>query len=164
MEQLIPIIIAAIVFGFQAYNNYQKEQEKARKRNPGQPRQPVADEPASQERPAPFDWLEELIGEPRPQQPVPAPTRQKSPEIPVVQQEEPSRSDVRDPFQSYSGAFSEEEFHRKRRERQQKRTPSKAAPVTLLVAEEESQPVHTGEFDLRDAVIKAAILERPYRY
>src|SRR5690606_14389422 len=37
METIIPILIAIVVFAFQAYANYQKEQEKAQKRNPGQP-------------------------------------------------------------------------------------------------------------------------------
>ncbi len=163
METIIPIIIAAIVFGFQAYSNYQKEQEKARKRNPGQSRRPEGEEQAPQEHATPFDWLEELIGESRPQQ-IPAPAPQRPAETPVISEEEPVRDGARNPYQSYSGMFSEEELHRKQRERQQKRNRPKIAPVNPAVSEEGSRPGHTGEFDLRDAVIKAAILERPYTY
>ena len=165
MEQIIPIIIAAIVFGFQAYNNYQKEQEKARKRNPGQPRQPAGEELPPQERPAaPFDWLEELLGEPRPQQvPVPAPQRPAE-ASPVIREEETSRNDIRSPFQSYSGTVSEEEFHRKKRERQQSRKPQKSEPALSVQLLDEEVTGNNREFDLRDAVIKAAILERPYTY
>lgn len=164
MEQIIPIIIAAIVFGFQAYSNYQKEQEKARKRNPGQPRLPAVEEPRPQEPPAaPFDWLEELMGEPRPQQ-TPASVPQRPAEVPVIREETAAGNDIRSSFQSYSGTVSEEEFHRKRRERQQNRNQQKSEPVLSVQLLDEETTGNNREFDLRDAVIKAAILERPYTY
>ncbi len=37
MEQLFPILIGALIFGYQTYANYKKEQEKAKKRDFGRP-------------------------------------------------------------------------------------------------------------------------------
>ncbi|MBK1438664.1 hypothetical protein JHJ32_01565 [Parapedobacter sp. ISTM3] len=137
METLIPIIIAIAVFAFQAYANFQKEQEKARKRNFGQPPLPPLPEENAQR---PTEAYPKEIGR---EQPLPAGARQPAP---------------RPAFDRFSGVMDVEEVRRVRKARQQQKQQR------LEVVEDTSAGAissHT-DFDLRDAVIKAAILERPY--
>lgn len=124
METFIPILVAIVVFAFQAYANYQKEQEKARKRNLGQP-------------PLPEDNAKQIT-------PVPAPSSVPSPSI------QPE-------FAYYSGVVEPVESTR--------RTQRPLIPQRLVVNTESDVPAALGaeEFDLRDAVIKSIILERPYK-
>src|SRR5690606_23826452 len=88
METLIPILIAIVVFAFQAYANYQKEQDKARKRNPGVP-------------PLPEDNAKYI-------KPVPAPSS--------VPSSAPSTA-VEPGFEHYSGVLDPREPTRGKRER-----------------------------------------------
>lgn len=127
METLIPILIAIVVFAFQAYANYQKEQEKARKRNPGQP-------------PLPEDNAKHI-------NPVPASTP-SSATTPAVKPD----------FEYYSGVVDSMESTRSKH-------PRSLIPQRLVVDREaDVQPaLGAEEFDLRDAVIKSIILERPYK-
>jgi len=127
METFIPILIAIVVFAFQAYANYQKEQEKARKRNPGQPPLPEAN----------AKHIDPI--------PVPAPATAPSPA-------------VRPEFEHYSGVVDPIEPARGAHQRP-------LIPQRLMVEKEpDMQPALDVErFDLRDAVIKSIILERPYK-
>lgn len=127
METFIPILIAIVVFAFQAYANYQKEQEKARKRNLGQP--PLPEDNARPIRPIP----------------VPAPSTAHSPA-------------VRPEFEHYSGVVDSAEHARGAHQRP-------LIPQRLMVEKEpDMQPALDVErFNLRDAVIKSIILERPYK-
>ncbi|SEK35092.1 hypothetical protein [Parapedobacter koreensis] len=129
METLIPILIAIVVFAFQAYANFQKEQEKARKRNFGQP--PLPEENAKR----PVDV---------------------SPKEMTVEQRPSTRHPA---FENYSGAIDADEVKRVRKARQQ-RTVQR-----LEVMEDTAAGAFGNErdFDLRDAIIKSAILERPYQ-
>lgn len=128
METFIPILIAIVVFAFQAYANYQKEQDKARKRNPGVP-------------PLPEDNARHI-------KPTSAPVPSSVPSTAVV---EPK-------FEHYSGVLDPRESIRRKQERP-------LIPQRLVVdAETDEQPAFGAEdFDLRDAVIKSIILERPYK-
>lgn len=127
METFIPILIAIVIFAFQAYANYQKEQDKARKRNLGQP--PLPEDNAKHVKPAPAD--------------VPSPATSPA---------------VRPAFEHYSGVMDPAEP-----------TPSKyqrpLIPKRLTVeTDAEVQPaLDLEEFDLRDAIIKSVILDRPYK-
>ncbi|WP_262249274.1 hypothetical protein [Parapedobacter soli] len=126
METFIPILIAIVVFAFQAYANYQKEQDKARKRNPGQP--PLPEDNAK--------YIDTAT----------APSAQSVPP-PAVKPE----------FERYSGVVGSAEVPRGAGERP-------LIPQRLVVdTEADVLPVLDAEdFDLRDAVIKSIILERPY--
>ena len=151
METIVPIIIAIVFFAFQAYANYQKEQEKAKKRNPGQPRTPDEsdeypfDEYPSMEEPSIPDYWEKPAPQHVPQPNVQAPTRQQ-------------HAPVQQVFDEYSGVVDEEKIRSARRQRQ-------VIPKRLVAVEEEGGLSVAGdqEFDLRDAVIKSTILERPYQ-
>ncbi len=127
METLIPIVIAIVVFAFQAYANYQKEQDKARKRNPAQP--PLPEDNAEHIKPGPVPAAA----------PVPSPT-------------------VNPQFGHYSGVVDAVEPTRSSRQRT-------LVPHRLEVdTGADVQPAFDAEeFDLRDAVIKSIILERPYK-
>lgn len=127
METFIPILIAIVVFAFQAYANYQKEQEKARKRIPGRP--PLPEDNAKHINPAP----------------TPTPSSATSPA-------------VKPEFEYYSGVVDPTESTRSKH-------PRPLIPQRLVVDKEtDVQPaLDAVEFDLRDAVIKSIILERPYK-
>lgn len=140
METFIPILIAIVVFAFQAYSNYQKEQEKARKRNLGQPPVP----------PLPEENAD------RPGAKTTADTERREVTLPEIRQSQPMRK----AYETYSGFMEVDEVKRARKVR-------KPQLSSLRVEVEEgigtaSQREGT-TFDLRDAVIKSAILERPYR-
>src|SRR5690606_29182195 len=127
METFIPIIIAIVVFAFQAYANYQKEQDKARKRNPGVP--PLPEDNAKHIRPA------------------------------TVPTTSPASSPAMKPeFEYYSGVVDPAESKRSSHHRP-------VIPQRLVVDTEADVPpaLDAEEFDLRDAVIKSIILERPYK-
>lgn len=135
METFIPIIIAITVFAFQVYANYQKEQDKARKRNPGPP--PLPEDNA--------DYVKDLA---KHTQSVPSRTHMPTTSSPAVKPE----------FEHYSGVI--EPSGTKRRERQRPLIPQRLVVDT----EHDVQPaLDATEFDLRDAVIKSIILERPYK-
>lgn len=128
METIIPILIAVVIFAFQAYSNFQKEQEKAQKRNLGQP-------------PLPEDNADRRAHIP----PMPA----QQPAIPVNAG-----------FEAYSGVMDAEGATRVYKSGQRP-----AIPTRLAISEEthDQATFDTAKFDLRDAVIKSVILERPYR-
>lgn len=143
METIIPMLIAAVVFGLQAYANFQKEQEKARKRNPGQ--RPTA---ANPEMPQPSTHGSEKTGK--------APDAQPEYEWYPFDQPQPVTSPA---FEKYTGTVQAGNTGRKKKTGNQ-------IPSHLQVVEEQvssGNEVSGYDFDLRDAVIKAAILERPYK-
>lgn len=140
METLIPILIAIVVFAFQAYANFQKEQEKARKRNPGQPPLP----------PLPEENAERTVAKPR------ADVQWRVPEPPHTQRHSPP---IREAFESYSGFMDVDEVKRVKKNRK----PQLSSLRVEVDEGTDTSPSKDGvTFDLRDAVIKSAILERPY--
>lgn len=133
MEQIIPILIAAIVFGFQAYQNYQAEQEKARKRNPGQ--RPPQSQPEAQ--PA----VETAV-----------------PPLPML---EPEPQQLPEGYQEYAGFVDEDQLYRQNKLRANGEQQDLLKPIEVTDHEDDKER-DTETFDLREAVIYAAILERPY--
>ncbi|WP_257666425.1 hypothetical protein [Parapedobacter tibetensis] len=158
METIIPILIAAIIFGAQAYSNFQKEKEKARKRNPGQPRTPVETDrqpfegyPDEEEPQIPDYWEK-----PAPQRPAPRRTIQHN--SPRMDEKQLPAQEV---FDEYSGVLTKDEVKRIRQPLRKQTVIPKKTEVSKLT---DSNVLEDEEaFDLRDAVIKAAILERPYQ-
>ncbi|PPL01220.1 hypothetical protein [Parapedobacter indicus] len=139
METFIPILIAIVVFAFQAYANFQKEQEKARKRNLGQPPVP----------PLPEENAERTLVKPETdvhRRVVAPPQRQAQP--------------IREAYESYSGFMDADNVTRTKKA---VRNPTLSS-LRIDVDEGADSAYVRDEmtFDLRDAVIKSAILERPY--
>lgn len=138
METFIPILIAIVVFAFQAYANFQKEQEKARKRNLGQPPVP----------PLPEENAERTSANP-------GADVQRRTVKPPQSQSQP----VRKAYESYSGFIDADKMTRAKKVR-------KPTLSSLRVeVDEQVDSASAGDavtFDLRDAIIKSAILERPY--
>jgi len=138
METLIPIVVALAAFAFQAYSNFQKEQEKARKRNLGKPSAP----------PLPEDNAERIPDVSRAKA-----SRQPAPSLP---QPVPA---YHQGYESYSGFLDTDEVTRARTLRR-----STASPLRVEIEERvDPERGYHAAFDLRDAVIKSVILERPYQ-
>ncbi len=139
METFIPILIAIVVFAFQAYSNFQKEQEKARKRNVGQPRVPP---------PLPEENAERTIINPE------ADAKRRAVVLPQRQAQP-----IRKAYESFSGFIDTEEVTREKKVRK----PALSSLRVEVDADMDAASVKAEvAFDLRDAVIKSAILERPY--
>lgn len=153
MDTLIPILVALVAFGFQAYANFQKEQDKARKRNPSQR------QAANPERHGGRD-VGRMRGKPSSRTPrgtmeygddVPATPPRVVPAPPV--EDTPATSQA---FEAYTGRVDEIRRQRRKRDRQ---TPEQ---VEITHTDDSTPERSASDFDLRDAVIKSAILERPY--
>ncbi|WP_134088130.1 hypothetical protein [Olivibacter sp. XZL3] len=136
METILPFIIAAFVFGYQIYANFKKEQEKARKRNPSQG--------SKQGRPDSKPLKREVL--------------QKRP----LQKSEPVYQLPKRPalHEEYAGVQEVDELRRAKEMRKQRpNAVNRLEPQTSAPDHRESHPY--ADFDLRDAVIKSAILNRP---
>lgn len=154
METIIPILIALVAFGFQAYANFQKEQDKARKRNPSQRR--------------PSDPERQPDG--RPTQSTGMPTPEPQYRDGTTDRQPPSRRKVSTPewaadipattpaFEAYTGRVDETKRHTRR-------PRNRRMPEQVAVTDTESPggEILASDFDLRDAVIKSAVLTRPYQ-
>lgn len=164
MEQIIPILIAVLVFAFQAYSNYQKEQEKARKRKYGQP---IPDDTIPVEGP----------GEIKMDRPV-RPSRTTAESRPATRQPEYTPFEVpASPYHQYQGMLEPEEVKRARQNRtsasgqtrgSSRSVTNKHSDLIKKVELTDLDTDHTGpskflqqRIDLREAVIHSIILERP---
>ena len=127
METFIPIIIAIVVFAFQAYANYQKEQDKARKRRPAQP-------------PLPEDNANYIP-------PVPAAAPASAPA-------------VKPEFEYYSGVLDPTTHNSRAKQQERPLIPQR---LVVDTSDDVLPALDASGFDLRDAVIKSIILERPYK-
>ncbi len=157
MEDLLPFVIGLAAFAYKIYSNFKSEQEKARKRDTSMPAEPIDDlyvpeKPAESRKkpvkePAPF-LLEEVVDPARPFEPkykhiykeakVAAPIKEKS-------STELSQYGlaVEIPAEEVLQSRKIYERHQHKLER---------------VNHDEELPY---EFDMRDAIIKQAILNRP---
>lgn len=128
MENFLPalLIIGGVIY--KIYSEYQKEQEKARRRIPQTPPPVVVEQ-----RPRPTA-IKPTISSP----------------IPVI------------PKVEHSGDILEDaKIARERRMAAAKSNKTTVAPLLLDTVEEREGKVSS--FDLREAVIQSAILERPYQ-
>lgn len=185
MKEYLPFLIGAALVLFQFYNNFKKEQEKARKRNPSQPRaEGEPDVPqvkkAGRQSPAPVPspWSQQG----RDQRPVsPLPKVERKPE-PVLVKE------TFDPHRPYEPTYKREyqEPLYQRPSKQETVKPEKVSTMKRVeishledISQETlfSRSIHQPhlhgfksfhhedgevyEFDMRDAIIKEAILNRP---
>lgn len=155
MENILPVLLIVGGLIYKIYQNYQEEMEKAKKRQQGMPKSTAAPktivaqprtktakrrETVSPIPPTPEPIYDRKLGRPKPTKIVRRPV--ELPEKMVLQHEVPT------------------EVSRMRAQRAQQKLAKKieVVPVAEALAVQQSNP----HFDLRQAVIHAAILERPY--
>lgn len=142
MEIILPFIIAAIVFGFQIYANLKKEQEKAKKRNPSQ---------------RPKGEVVVTYGEPEQYQQTKELRKRRDKEV-LVERKQP---EIAKKYERFTGVLDEANEIRRKREIRPTHNHHSGRLNPYVIDEDNINPY--ANFDLRDAVIKAAILERPYK-
>lgn len=147
MEYLI-VLIAIASFIYKTYKGYQEEMEKAKKRQPNRPN-PDSTSPV----------------------PVPQhrPVQERTSRPPVVPQRKQIRNkEVIPPpvVASYENKTIPDEVRQvQERKAQQKLAAQQQSSLTkkLKLESDEDHPHKQIHFDLRQAVIQSAILERPYK-
>lgn len=183
METFIPVILAIAFFIFQAYSGVKKEQEKAAKRNLGKPGSPpVAAQPVPAKKAVPRkrDWLEELLD---PQMPHPQPVPVDRPPVEARKQSneqayvEPSYDTFYKPekyvpterpaslleeYRRLSTYDENGEIKRAKKIRTDRRKETKRLETLALEVRDLEAERNTVHFNLEEAIIIKAILERPY--
>ena len=162
MEQFLPLIIGFLVLAFRVYSNFQKEQEKVKQRDLGRPPRPehAPSDPAvpreagrpSAPAPAPFTEQEVYIPyEPRYDAPKPEPRQRDVYREPLYQPMRPlqvAASDGRSPETAAAEVLRSRAIHARH-------------PHGFEAHEESYERSAYADFDMEDAVIKSAILNRP---
>lgn len=160
MEQFLPLIVGFLILAFRVYSNFLKEQEKARKRDMSRPPRPddaPSVPPAAQtagRQPEPVNGpdREVLIPyEPRYEAPKPEPRPKELYREPQYQPMKPlhvTASDGRSPEPAAEEVLRGRAIHARHAHQ-------------FEPHEEETERSAYADFDMEDAVIKAAILNRP---
>lgn len=146
MDKIIYILIPIAYFFYQTYNNYVKEQEKAKKRNLGQPISENSSQPVVVEQEKQFDvkeFLKEKFNVETERKDVIKSQTKSIPEYQV--------KDYYNPEVPSAEVAKNRKIHSTH--------PHK---IDLPLAQEEEKEGFA--FNLRDAVIQQAILNRPYKY
>lgn len=162
MENIVPYLIVAAGLIYKVYQNFQQEQEKARKRNPSQP---ITKEQKPDVKPKPPQTLtkpqpvfEEQTFDPKhPYEPKYEPTYKREPAVKRYRAEnryETISPEVVETTEYYNPEKPALEIRKSRSIH--KPHGHKFVPYTEV--EEQSEYAN---FDLRDAIIKSAILQRP---
>lgn len=147
MENLFYILAIVAYFLFQGYQNFKKEQEKARKRNPGRPVEN-------------YDIPEEVESKPIIESQTEAIDLKPDYKLSKKEiKEKESRTDLvyeKMDYKSMGDYYNPEK-------RRRNKSATEIKPVTLLEIEElDDRATRHIDFDLQDAVIKEAVLKRPY--
>jgi hypothetical protein len=166
MENILPFLLAMAALGYKLYDNFKQEQEKARKRNVGMPNSPEADyqpipsvpsieTPVREIKPKPVIVEEKFYPE-HPYEPkYKSEYREPRPEKvfvePVYKREKAEVLTVRENINP------EKPVQEVRRTRAIHKPHQHSTAVYTEVVEEHPY----ANFDLHDAVIKEAILNRP---
>ena len=180
MENIVIVIAVIAFFLFSTYSNYKKEQEKANTRDPSNPQsRPSASRPSPQELPHPIEipkWLEDFLPpqervEPKPK---PEPISTSSYEHHGSVEYEPVKYERVKYVPSELPADLLKEYRNlpeKKEIDELKKTVAihsshshqfKRLQPFLLVDKVEEE-IEVPAFDLREAIIMNAILERPYQ-
>ncbi len=191
MDTFIPVVLAIAFFIFQAYLGVKKEQEKAAKRNLGKPGSPppVASHPepakkvVSQKReaiPRKRDWLEELLDPQMPQQqpvlvdkpPVEVPKERYEqayvePQYETFYKREkyvPTErpASLLEEYKRLSTYDEDGEIKRAKKIRADRRTETKRLETMAFEVHDLERERNTVHFNLEEAIVIKAILERPY--
>ncbi|HEY0896358.1 MAG TPA: hypothetical protein VGE15_07400 [Sphingobacteriaceae bacterium] len=162
MEQFLPLIVGFLILAFRVYSNFQKEQEKVRKRDFTRPNQPeghssvprVPEVTGSRPAPAPAAFPQEEVFmpyEPRYEAPKAEPRPREVYREPHYQPMRPlqvAASDGRSPEAAAEEIVRGRAIHARH-------------PHQFEAHEESYERSAYADFDMEDAVIKAAILNRP---
>jgi hypothetical protein len=166
MENILPFLLAMAAIAFKIYDNFKKEQEKAQKRNAGAPSPegdyhpeipPVASKPVITREVKPQPVHVEEVPETRHQYEPTYKRDYKEPQPVIVAKEpriEQTRAEILVIKEKINPEKPSEEVKRSRAIHQSHKHGFK----TQEVEEEENPYAH---FDLHDAVVKEAILNRP---
>lgn len=177
MDNIIIIIAVVAFFIFSTYSNYKKEQEKANTRNPSIPQKRPTSTTTSQEVPVPLEipkWLEDFLP-PQPETkpvPLPMPTPSEEPrgsidykpvkyqKVKYVSSELPA--DLLKEYRNLSEKKEMEELKRSAAlHRSHLHQINHLKPV-VLIEDVQQEDIEVPRFQLREAIIMNAILERPY--
>lgn len=178
MDNIVIVIAAIAFFVFQVYSNYKKEQEAAKTRNPAKRKPDNSGSPQKEARPAMEipRWLEDFLP---PQETIahkPKPVYEKSEPIAVPANAGQGSIDYRpvkyvpselpaDLLKEYRDLPEKKEIEELKRSVAIHKTHShefnRLKPYLLVDNVEEE--IEVPEFDLREAIIMNAILERPYQ-
>lgn len=180
MDNIVIIIAVIAFFLFSTYSNYKKEQEKANTRDPSKPQnRPNSSNPSPQEVPHPLEipkWLEEFLPpqervEPKPKpEPIPTSSYEHHGSIdykPITYERVkhvPSEPPA-DLLKEYRNLPEKREIDELKRSVAIHSSHShqfKRLQPFLLVDKVEEE-IEVPVFDLREAIIMNAILERPYQ-
>ena len=156
MENILPFLLAVAALAFKIYDNFQKEQEKAKKRNPGAPPVNIPSPKPSTTvvRPEPKPVYAEKIPEGR-YEPQYKPVYREPAPPPVYSEPKIERPKREVPLyrENINPEIPVEEVRRSRALHQ--------AHKVHLKSPSEAEEERMFEFDVHDAVIKEAILNRP---
>lgn len=184
MDSFIPVVLAIAFFIFQAYLGVKKEHEKAAKRNLGKPEIPSVSSKPDPEKPADprkRDWLEELLDPQMPQQQRPVVVEKESMELPKESYEptyvEPQYEtfykrekyvpterpvSLLAEYKRLSTYDEDGEIRRAKKLRADKRSEIKRLETLALEVHDLELERNSIHFDLQEAIVIKAILERPY--
>lgn len=159
-EELIPVIMALIFFVIQAYTGYKKEKEKAAKRQLGKPTAQTTSEPKPQ---------------PPAQQasvnPEPVYTDYSDYSEPIDYQKKPYKTEVPpsllDEYRKLGEYAEMEKLKAEKKEVLKSQGYGRSKPPQLVQLETEelddlNLQDYELDFDVREAVLAKAILDRPY--
>lgn len=167
MDALIPILFAIAYFIFQAYTGYQEEQKKAARRNIGKPNpevykpEPAATKPSydqpSYEKPV-FEspYIEKPYVQTY-QEPVYESAYREEKYVPT---ERPVN--LLEEYRRLASADEDVLIRRSREARKAKRSGIKRLETERLEIESAEREANRFHFDMRQAVIMKAILDRPH--
>jgi hypothetical protein len=165
MQEFLPLIVGFLVLAFKFYSNFQKEQEKVKKRDFSKPQRPEED---------PSDpWFTGSV----PEHPVQLPVPETEQEVFIPHQPYEPRYETLRPEKIKREVVKEPRYQRMRPEQSittDGRSPETAAgeilrgraihakhPHKFDPHEESYERSAYADFDMEDAVIKSAILNRP---
>lgn len=183
MGEYLPFIIAIGYFVYQFYANFQKAQDEAKKRNPSKPWEEVENAAPKKQLPKPDFWGQDERRYPVDPEPVtwrrpatvspvkPGPVKTVEPE-PFLIREVKDHPGSKEP--KYVSAYEKPVYEKTVYEKPVFEKPFKSKfyqskkssiPTKVKVSD---QIIHDGtsknayKFDIRDAIIKKAILDRPW--
>ena len=179
MDNIVVVIAVIAFFLFTTYSNYKKEQEKANTRDPSKPQnRPIASGSSPHEVPDPIEipkWLEDFFPpqgkvESKPK-PIPVSSNEhqgsieeykpvKYEQVKYVPTELPA--DLLKEYRNLPEKREIEELKKAVAFHSSHSSPNKRLQPFLLVDKVEEQ-IEVPVFNLREAIIMNAILERPYQ-
>ncbi|MFD2597824.1 hypothetical protein ACFSQ3_02585 [Sphingobacterium corticis] len=162
MESIIPVLLVVGGLIYKIYTNYQEEMEKVRKRQHGMPNRKPS--PATVVIPKPnrsdAQSAKRRVAQPTVSKPAPSYDRK-------LGRPQPTKLSDRRPATTIieENALTNREPNEVTRARKQREQRLLDRKIEVVAVEDELETSgNQTKFDLREAIIQAAILERPYKY